>query len=205
MNFILYHSQCLLACICDVMWTRNGISPWVHHVCHRMPKALSQLSPPEISLSIALPPWDMIFPLKQVMVISTIRGSLCSGSEARRARMLFFFFLPPFCFTSFPSQRALAFHNFITLCGSFGFFSRFLLPPIWQSNSTGHPTKVLGSTLRVYVEKLSTGMEFSPGDKREATKARSTVSTASTRVCIPNLATSLKLRPLCPPSSAASF
>lgn len=181
------------------MWTRNGIAPWVHGVCHRMPKALSQLGTPKTSLSICPASMDYDLPLKAGDArLYTQRVSLFRIRIWKSPAALFF---SPFCFTSFPSQRALPFNNFITLCGSLGLFSRFLLPPIWQSNSIGLPTKVLGTTLGVYVEKPSVGMGFSPGGKREATEARSTVSTASARGCIPNLATSLKLTPLRPVSS----
>lgn len=162
-------------------------------------KGRAQLGPPKTSLSICPTSMEYDLPLKAGDGrLYNQRVSLFRIRIWKSPAALFFC---PFCFTSFPSQRALPFNNFITLCGSLGLFSRFLLPPISQSNSIGLPTKVLGSTLRVYVEKPSIGLGFSPGGQREATEARSTVSTASARGCIPNLATSLTLRPLCPASS----
>lgn len=85
-------------------------------------------------------------------------------------------------FTSFPFQRDLLFHNFTTLGDLLGTFTRSLLLLISYNlnHSTGYPTQVLGSTLKVYVEELSIGIGFFPGEKSEAAGARSIVSLAST-------------------------
>lgn len=104
---------------CDVMWTQIDLSPGCtdsaiesHGPCPRW--ALQKLACQQ-----PLPSWKMIFPLRKVLVISRIRGSLCSGSEAGRALWLLdpryiisLFFLP----LSFPESSSVSyFYNSVWL------------------------------------------------------------------------------------------